>query len=77
MMSGLFLSLNLMFARLYEVKAGKSTKFGANKQELKQRKKQRREDSQNRTPIEGRFEQGKNGYRLNAIRVRLQKTSET
>ncbi len=48
----------------------------ANKQKLKQRKEQRREDSRNRIPIEGMFGQGKNGYRLNNIRTRLQKTSE-
>ena len=33
-------------------------------------------DSRERIPIEGKFGQGKNGYRLNYIRAKLQKTSE-
>ncbi len=48
----------------------------ANRQELKRRRQQYREDSRNRIPIERKFGQGTNGYRLNAIRARLQKTSE-
>ncbi|PIE55795.1 MAG: hypothetical protein CSA34_07165 [Desulfobulbus propionicus] len=47
----------------------------ANQQKRKRRRQRHREDRQNRIPIEGKFEQGKNGYRLNAIRARLQKTS--
>jgi len=43
---------------------------------LKQEKKQRRQDALDRIPIEGKFGQGKNGYRLNYIRARLLKTSE-
>ena len=34
------------------------------------------QDSRERIPIEGKFGQGKNGYRLNYIRARRQKTSE-
>ncbi|PIE69834.1 MAG: hypothetical protein CSA21_00210 [Deltaproteobacteria bacterium] len=48
----------------------------ASRQKLKQRGQQYRKDSRNRIPIEGKFGQGKNGYQLNAIRARLQKTSE-
>ncbi len=48
----------------------------ANQQELKRRKQQYREDSRNRIPIEVKFGQGKNGYRLNSIRARIKKTSE-
>lgn len=47
-----------------------------NKEKLKQQKEQRRRDALERIPIEGKFGQGKNGYRLNYIRARLQKTSE-
>ena len=47
-----------------------------NKERLKQQKAQRRRDALERIPIEGKFGQGKNGYRLNYIRARLQKTSE-
>jgi len=43
---------------------------------LEQEKKQRIQDSRERIPIEGKFGQGKNGYRLNYIRARLQNTSE-
>jgi hypothetical protein len=32
--------------------------------------------SRERIPIEGKFGQGKSGYRLNCIRAKLQKTSE-
>lgn len=39
-------------------------------------KMQRILDSRERIPIEGKFGQGKNGYRLNYIRAKLQKTSE-
>jgi len=47
-----------------------------NAEKLKQEKKQRRWDALDRIPIEGKFGQGKNGYRLNYIRARLLKTSE-
>jgi len=47
-----------------------------NAERLKQQKLQRRLDAVERIPIEGKFGQGKNGYRLNYIRARLQKTSE-
>lgn len=43
---------------------------------LEQERKQRIQDSRERIPIEGKFGQGKNGYRLNYIRARLQNTSE-
>jgi len=43
---------------------------------LEQEKKQRIQDSRERIPIEGKFGQGKNGYRLNYIRAKLQDTSE-
>jgi transposase, IS5 family len=41
-----------------------------------QKRKNRREMAE-RNQIEGKFGQGKNGYRLNQIRARLQKTSES
>ncbi len=46
-----------------------------NKAELKQQKAQRREDYLQRIPIEGKFGQGKNGYRLNYIRAKRADTS--
>ncbi|BCL59432.1 transposase [Desulfomarina profundi] len=47
-----------------------------NAEQLKQEKLQRRQDALDRIPIEGKFGQGKNGYRLNYIRARTLKTSE-
>jgi hypothetical protein len=47
-----------------------------NKEEISQAKRQRRADERNRIPVEGKFGQGKNGYRLNQIRARLASTSE-
>lgn len=47
-----------------------------NADRIKQIKIQRIKDSKERIPIEGKFGQGKNGYRLNYIRAKLQKTSE-
>ena len=46
-----------------------------NREELKQQKAQRREDYLQRIPIEGKFGQGKNGYRLNYIRAKRADTS--
>lgn len=48
----------------------------ANVDEIRRLKQQRREDERNRIPVEGKFGQGKNGYRLNQIRARLASTSE-
>jgi len=48
----------------------------ANLEEIKQQRRQRRMDERSRIPIEGKFGQGKNGYRLNQIRARLASTSE-
>jgi hypothetical protein len=47
-----------------------------NKAELRQQRQQRKLDALERIPIEGKFGQGKNGYRLNYIRARLRNTSE-
>lgn len=47
-----------------------------NKERLRELKAQRIRDSRERIPIEGKFGQGKNGYRLNYIREKLQQTSE-
>ncbi|MCI5168582.1 MAG: hypothetical protein D3903_21435, partial [Candidatus Electrothrix sp. GM3_4] len=47
-----------------------------NKERLRELKAQRIRDSRERIPIEGKFGQGKNGYRLNYIRAKLQRTSE-
>ena len=46
-----------------------------NREELKQLKTQRREEYRQRIPIEGKFGQGKNGYRLNYIRAKRADTS--
>jgi len=47
----------------------------ANPEQLKQAKAQRRQDYLQRIPIEGKFGQGKNGYRLNYIRAKRANTS--
>ncbi|MCK9608686.1 MAG: IS5 family transposase [Methylomonas sp.] len=46
-----------------------------NREQLKQAKEQRRQDYRRRIPIEGKFGQGKNGYRLNYIRAKRANTS--
>jgi IS5 family transposase len=46
-----------------------------NQQELKRLQAQRREDYLQRIPIEGKFGQGKNGYRLNYIRAKRADTA--
>lgn len=48
----------------------------ANAAELKAEKKQRQEDHRQRIPIEGKFGQGKAGYRLNEIRAKRSDTSQ-
>lgn len=48
----------------------------ANREELKREKARRREEYRQRIPIEGKFGQGKNGYRLNYIRAKSAGTSE-
>ncbi|MCK5897341.1 MAG: IS5 family transposase [Cocleimonas sp.] len=48
-----------------------------NKKEIKKSKQQQKEDHRNRIPIEGKFGQGKQGYRLNNILARTAKTSES
>ena len=47
----------------------------ANQAELKREKEKRREEYLQRIPIEGKFGQGKNGYRLNYIRAKRADTS--
>jgi hypothetical protein len=47
----------------------------SNRDELKRLKAQRREEYLQRIPIEGKFGQGKNGYRLNYIRAKRADTS--
>ena len=47
----------------------------ANREELKRLKAQRREEYLQRIPIEGKFGQGKNGYRLNYIRAKRADTA--
>ncbi|MGZ5303267.1 MAG: transposase [Bacteroidia bacterium] len=46
-----------------------------NREQLKQAKTQRRQEYLQRIPIEGKFGQGKNGYRLNYIRAKRANTS--
>ena len=47
-----------------------------NRQQLRADARQRKVEYRERIPIEGKFGQGKNGYRLNYIRARTQATSE-
>jgi IS5 family transposase len=49
---------------------------GLNAEELPEAKAQRKWDALDRIPLEGKFGQGKNGYRLNYIRVKTVKTAE-
>ncbi len=46
-------------------------------EESNHKKRKRRTEARERNQIEGKFGQGKNGYRLNQIRAKLQKTSES
>jgi len=46
-----------------------------NREQLKQAKQQRKQDYLKRIPIEGKFGQGKNGYRLNDIRAKRANTA--
>ena len=46
-----------------------------NKDEMKRLKTQRRQEYHERIPIEGKFDQGKYGYRLNNIRAKRADTS--
>ena len=48
-----------------------------NRESILKEKKRRREEYRQRIPIEGKFGQGKNGYRLNYIRAKTAKTSES
>jgi len=48
-----------------------------NKKELTSERQRRKKEYHERIPIEGKFGQGKNGYRLNYIRAKLPKTSES
>ena len=48
-----------------------------NAEQIKQEKIQRKQDALERIPIEGKFGQGKNGYRLNYIRARTLRTAES
>lgn len=45
--------------------------------QLKAERKRRQQEYRERIPIEGKFGQGKNGYRLNKIAAKLKKTSES
>ncbi len=47
-----------------------------NAEAIKKAKAQRRHDALERIPIERKFGQGKNGYRLNSIRPRTMRTAE-
>jgi hypothetical protein len=48
-----------------------------NKEQLYKEKEQPKKQYRERIPIEGKFGQGKNGYRLNYIRAKLPETSES
>jgi IS5 family transposase len=47
-----------------------------NKLQIRKEKRRRKAEYQERIPVEGKFGQGKNGYRLNYIRARTEATSE-
>jgi transposase, IS5 family len=47
-----------------------------NADQMRLAKKHRKQDTLERIPIEGKFGQEKNGYRLNCVRARTAKTSE-
>ena len=47
-----------------------------NAEEIKKAREQRKCDNRERIPIEDKFGQGKNGYRLNYVRAKCQRTSE-
>ena len=44
---------------------------------MKNAREQPKRDNRERIPIGGKFGQGKSGYRLNYVRARCQRTSET
>jgi len=48
-----------------------------NKEQLRKEKERRKKEYRERIPIEGKFGQSKNGYRLNYIRAKLPETSES
>ena len=48
-----------------------------NKEQIAKEKRERKKAYRDRIPIEGKFGQGKNGYRLNYIRAKLKETSES
>jgi hypothetical protein len=48
-----------------------------NKEDLRKEKRRKKQEYRERIPIEGKFGQGKNGYRLNYIKAKLQSTSES
>ena len=48
-----------------------------NELEIKAERKRRQQEYRERIPIEGKFGQGKNGYRLNKIAAKLKQTSES
>ena len=47
-----------------------------NRRQIREEKRRRKAEYRERIPVEGKFGQGKNGYRLNYIRSRTQVTSE-
>jgi len=47
-----------------------------NAEKIKKSRDQLKRDNRERIPIEGKFGQGKNGYRLNYVRAKCQRTSE-
>lgn len=53
------------------------TETEENKVDLAEEKKKRKKEYRERIPIEGKFGQGKNGYRLNYIRAKTKATSES
>lgn len=48
-----------------------------NREKIIQERQRKKKEYRERIPIEGKFGQAKNGYRLNYIRAKLQKTSES
>ena len=66
--------LNIRFAGKALGRPKKET--AENQDELRKERQRKKAEYLQRIPIEGKFGQGKNGYRLNYIRARTQSTSE-
>ncbi len=69
--------INTAFGGKKKVAKKSDTIAEENKEEIRKEKLRRKKQYRERIPIEGKFGQGKNGYRLNYIRAKLPETSES